>query len=74
MKTIIQTMALLAAYTAMLFFFVHDCDAKDYSHYRQECSLIRDDVENWLTAEGVTPDYFYLLVANGSKRNAESRM
>lgn len=37
--------------------------AKDYPAYREACSVIRDDVENWLTAEGITPDYFYLLVA-----------
>ena len=37
--------------------------AKDYSHYRDRCAPIRDDVENWLSAEGITPDYFYLLVA-----------
>lgn len=39
------------------------CEAKDYSAYREDCSVIRDDVENWLSAEGITPDYFYLLVA-----------
>ena len=37
--------------------------AKDYSRYREACAPIRDDVENWLTAAGISPDYFYLLVA-----------
>ena len=63
MKTIIQTVALIAAAFAMLLFFSPNGEAKDYSHYRQECSLIRDDVEDWLTAAGISPDYFYLLVA-----------
>jgi len=36
---------------------------KGYDEYREECAVIRDDVENWLSAEGITPDYFYLLVA-----------
>lgn len=43
-------------------------EAKDYSAYREECSVIRDDVENWLSAEGITPDYFYLLVAESHCR------
>lgn len=52
---------------------VTEACAKDYSHYRQECSLIRDDVENWLTAEGVTPDYFYLLVAESHCKDKTSK-
>lgn len=36
---------------------------KGYDEYREECAMIRDDVEDWLSAEGITPDYFYLLVA-----------
>lgn len=36
---------------------------KGYDEYREDCAGIRDDVENWLSAEGITPDYFYLLVA-----------
>lgn len=47
--------------------------AKDYEHYRQECSLIRDDVENWLSAEGITPDYFYLLVAESHCKDKTSK-
>ena len=51
-----------------------DCaEAKDYSAYREECSLIRDDVENWLTAEGITPDYFYLLVAESHCKDKTSK-
>ncbi len=42
--------------------------AKDYSAYRAQCAPIRDDVENWLSAEGITPDYFYLLVAESHCR------
>lgn len=37
--------------------------AKDYSDYREQCAPIRDDVENYLSAAGISPDYFYLLVA-----------
>lgn len=44
-------------------FWCEAAEAKDYSDYRDQCASIRDDVENWLSAEGVTPDYFYLLVA-----------
>jgi len=40
-----------------------DAVAKDYLYYKDICSSIRDDVENMLSAEGITPDYFYLLVA-----------
>lgn len=47
-------------------------EAKDYSAYREECSIIRDDVENWLSAEGVTPDYFYLLVAESHCKDKTS--
>ena len=43
-------------------------DAKDYAAYREQCAPIRDDVENWLSAEGITPDYFYLLVAESHCR------
>lgn len=43
-------------------------DAKDYSAYREQCAPIRDDVENWLSAEGITPDYWYLLVAESHCR------
>lgn len=48
-----------------------DCrlaEAKDYSAYREQCAPIRDDVENWLSAAGITPDYFYLLVAESHCR------
>lgn len=41
---------------------------KGYDEYREECAAIRDDVENWLSAEGITPDYFYLLVAESHCR------
>ena len=58
---------------AFSIFNVTEACAKDYSHYRQECSLIRDDVENWLTAEGVTPDYFYLLVAESHCKDKTSK-
>lgn len=37
--------------------------AKDYSAYREECSVIRDEVEPILSNAGVTPDYLYLLAA-----------
>lgn len=47
--------------------------AKDYSHYRERCAEIRDDVENWLTAEGITPDYFYLLVAESHCKDKRSK-
>ena len=47
--------------------------AKDYNAYRDECSAIRDDVENWLTAEGITPDYFYLLVAESHCKDKTSK-
>lgn len=60
MKTLLAavaaTFAIVAAAAAM-------AAARDYSHYRDRCAPIRDDVENWLSAEGITPDYFYLLVA-----------
>lgn len=49
------------------------CEAKDYEHYRERCAMIRDDVENWLSAEGVTPDYFYLLVAEAHCKDKTSR-
>lgn len=45
--------------------------AKDYTYYKEVCTPIRHDVENMLSAAGITPDYFYLLVAeshcNGDK-------
>ena len=47
--------------------------AKDYSAYRDECAAIRDEVENWLSAEGITPDYFYLLVAESHCKPKRSR-
>lgn len=72
MKTIIQTVALIAAAFAMLL-SSPDGEAKDYSDYRAECSAIRDDVENWLSAEGVTPDYFYLLVAESHCKDKTSK-
>lgn len=37
--------------------------AGDYSSYREECSVIRSDVEYMLIDEGVSTEYFYLLVA-----------
>lgn len=58
MRTLLAMMAALFAILAAT-----AAVAKDYSHYRERCAEIRDDVENWLSAEGITPDYFYLLVA-----------
>ena len=47
--------------------------ARDYSHYREECAPIRDDVENWLSAAGISPDYFYLLVAESHCKQRRSK-
>lgn len=70
-------MALVVAVVCMICAFVSlfgaDAEAKDYSAYREECSLIRDDVENWLSAEGITPDYFYLLVAESHCKDKTSK-
>lgn len=50
-----------------------DCEAKDYSAYRDECAPIRHDVENILSAVGINPDYFYLLVAESHCQNKTSK-
>lgn len=69
MRTLLAMMAaLLALATAAT-----AAMAKDYSHYREQCAEIRDDVENWLTAEGITPDYFYLLVAESHCKDRRSK-
>ena len=68
MRTLLAMMAALFALTAAA-----AAVAKDYSHYRERCAEIRDDVEDWLTAEGITPDYFYLLVAESHCRDKRSK-
>ena len=63
-QKILSSFAILVAVAGIfLSLMALDCEAKDYSYYREQCASIRDDVENWLSAAGITPDYFYLLVA-----------
>ena len=67
MKTML--FSILTACAVILLALSFDCTAKDYSAYREECAPIRRDVENILSAAGITPDYFYLLVAESHCRN-----
>lgn len=69
MRTLLATMAALFALATA----ATAAAAKDYTHYRERCAEIRDDVENWLTAEGITPDYFYLLVAESHCKDKRSK-
>lgn len=62
-RIITLLMVITGAMCMFLSLLVLDAEAKDYSAYRERCSLIRHDVENILTAVGISPDYFYLLVA-----------
>lgn len=73
LRIITRAIIVIASVSAFIMCLTLDCQAKDYEHYRQECSLIRDDVENWLSAEGVTPDYFYLLVAESHCKDKTSK-
>lgn len=59
MKAIFMAIAAVCILTAA----ASTATAKDYSAYREECSVIRDEVEHILSNVGVTPDYFYLLAA-----------
>lgn len=43
--------------------------AKPYSHYKDECEPLRPVVESILEDEGLSKNYFYLLVAESHCRN-----
>ena len=51
-------------FVAVVFLLFCSCAcAKDFDAYRSRCEPFRHDVENMLSAAGISPDYFYLLVA-----------
>lgn len=72
-KSTLRTVAMIFALFVAMFVSIAEGMAKDYTHYRDRCSLIRDDVENWLSAEGITPDYFYLLAAESHCEDKTSK-
>lgn len=72
LHTIFSALTCLAGLLCIVF-GVSSAYAHDYSYYRDQCAPIRHDVENILSAEGITPDYFYLLVAESHCKDTTSK-